>query len=232
VLDREMNVACWGDFGKPVLLFPTAGGDFLECERFLMIRVLTPLIEARRIKVYSCASISGDGWLEKDAPPWVKSKLQARFDAYLVQELLPFIRHDCGGSDLRFCATGASIGAYNALNAATKHPQYFDLCISMSGTYFFERWMSGHWDQDYYFNMPVQWLPKLGESDQLHRLRTARFIIASGAGRAEAPDESVKVSQILDAKGIPNHLELWGPEAHHDWPTWRTMLPMFLEKVV
>ena len=44
-LDREMSVCRWGHFGKPVVLFPTAGGDYLECERFLMIKAIEPLID-------------------------------------------------------------------------------------------------------------------------------------------------------------------------------------------
>jgi esterase/lipase superfamily enzyme len=42
-------MARWGTFGTPVLLFPTAGGDFEEIERFLMIKVLSPLIDAGKI---------------------------------------------------------------------------------------------------------------------------------------------------------------------------------------
>src|SRR5688572_30061416 len=52
-LDRTMGVARWGWWGRPVVFFPTGGGDFLDCERFLMVRALQPLIEAGRIKLYS-----------------------------------------------------------------------------------------------------------------------------------------------------------------------------------
>ena len=48
-LSRELLLVRWGDVGKPVLLFPTAGGDAEEIERFKMIHVLAPLIEAGRV---------------------------------------------------------------------------------------------------------------------------------------------------------------------------------------
>ena len=225
ILEREMSVARWGHFGVPVLLFPTAGGDPEECERFLMIRVLKPLIEAGRIKVYSCGSISGDAWLNRSAAPWHKSWLQSRFDRYLVEELLPWISHDSG--DVKgFIAAGASLGAYNSVTAATKHPEWFSGVVAMSGTYDFDRWMGDHRDLDYYYNQPMYFLPKLDESEQLRRLREVRFIIASGTGRWEAPDESRRLAAILEAKGADVNLELWGKDADHDWPTWRTMLPM------
>ena len=41
---REVNMVRWGSFGTPVLLFPTAGGDCEEIERFLMIKALVQSI--------------------------------------------------------------------------------------------------------------------------------------------------------------------------------------------
>jgi len=227
-LGREMGLGCWGHFGKPVLLFSTAAADFLDYERFKMMVVLRPLIEAGRIKVYSCDSISGDGWLSREAPPHHKTALQARFDRYLLSELLPFIADDCGGTR-GLVATGSSLGAYNAVTAACKHPEWFDLVIAMSGTYRFERWIGEHRDQDYYFNQPLYFLPGL-EGPALEALREVRFLIATGTGRWEAPDESRQLAALLQDKGVPTQLELWGKDADHDWPTWRTMLPLFLDR--
>lgn len=231
-LGRDMPVACWGHFGRPVLLFPTAGGDFLESERFLMLQVLEPLIDAGRIKVYSTDSISGEGWLNKEAAPRHKSWLQARFDDFLVEEVCPFIREDCGGTEQGIVATGASIGAYNALNAGCKHPDLFNAVIPMSGTYAFDRWMDGYRDDNYYFNMPLLFLPNLTEGPTLDALRKSFFLLATGTGRYEAPWETDWIAALLAQKGIPHRVEKWGPDAHHDWPTWRTMLPLFLERMV
>jgi esterase/lipase superfamily enzyme len=231
-LDRDMSVCRWGFYGKPVLIFPTAGGDYLECERYMLIKSIKPLVEAGKIKVYACGSISGDGWLDSEAKPWHRTFLQARFDEYLVRELCPFIKQESGDTASRFAAVGASLGAYNALNAATKHPQWFDLAVCMSGTYDFKRWMDGHVDDNYYFNMPLHFLPNLGEGRQLELLRSSRFLLASGQGRAEAPWESVWIANIMKSKGIPHFLEIWGADVHHDWPTWRAMLPMFLDRLV
>jgi esterase/lipase superfamily enzyme len=63
---REVTMARWGYFGQPVLIFPTAGGDAEEVERWLVIRVLEPLIGAGRIKVYSCDSVAGQAWFSEE----------------------------------------------------------------------------------------------------------------------------------------------------------------------
>lgn len=235
-LDRTMPVARWGDYGVPVLLFPTAGGDFLECERYLMIRVLTPLIAARRISVFACGSISSEGWMNGEAHPGHRAWLQELFDRYLARTLLPFVQAQCGGYPTVIGA-GASLGAYNAVNAACRHPGAFSQVIAMSGTFDFDKWQT-KWpgyrpDQDrtYYFHQPLRFVPGL-QGSLLDKLRQVRFTVATGRGRWEEPAQSERLDAILQRQGIPSRLELWGRDCDHDWPTWRTMLPLFLDRLV
>lgn len=231
-LGRDMHVARYGDYGKPLILFPTAGGDHLDNERFKLIEVLRPLIEARRLKVYCCGSISAQAWCDDKAPPWHKSWLQDRFDDYLHGELLPAVRSDSGQVPT-VAAAGASLGGYNAITAACRHPADFDLAIGLSGTYDFDRWMGQHRDLAYYYNQPLYFVPNLPDGPQLDALRAVRFVVASGRGRYEAPDESRRIAEVLRAKGVRDvFLELWDGSWHHDWPTWRAMLPLFLDKLV
>jgi esterase/lipase superfamily enzyme len=224
-----MGVARYGDYGKPVVFFPTGGGDFLDCERFLMVEALAPLILGGRIKLYAVDSVCRQSWTASDVPPPEKSRMQARYDQYLTDELIPFIRADCGGTDQGFAACGASIGAYNALNTTCKHPDAFDLMIGMSGTYVMDRRMHGYWDEDYYFNAPVQFVPHL-HGEQLAALRRTRFVLGLGEAH-ENPDYTWRVASVLGAKGIWNRVETWGPGSGHDWPTWRAMLPLFLDRL-
>ena len=62
-LEQEVRLVRWGHFGKPVLLFPTAGGDAEEVERFHLVGALGELISGGRIKVYSIDSVAGRAWL-------------------------------------------------------------------------------------------------------------------------------------------------------------------------
>ena len=61
-----MRVVRWGHYGRPVLIFPTAGGDAEEIERMQLIGVLSPLLEAGRIKIYSCDSVAGRALVTKE----------------------------------------------------------------------------------------------------------------------------------------------------------------------
>jgi hypothetical protein len=32
--------------------------------------------------------------------------------------------------------------------------------------------------------------------------------------------------------GVPNRVDPWGEEWPHEWPTWRRMLPQYLDQVL
>lgn len=231
-LGRAVTVARWGHYGRPIVLFPTAGGDALECERFGMVSALSGLIERGRIKLYSTDSVSGQALISPDLEPARKAEIQDRYDAFVAGELVPLVREDCAGAVDRVGAAGASIGACNALNAACRHPDLFDLTVAMSGTYLLDRWLGGYRDQHTLRNTPTEFLPTLADGPRLAALRRGFFLLATGTGRWEAPWETDQIAAILASKAIPHRVEKWGPDAHHDWPTWRTMLPLFLDRLV
>ncbi|MEZ4340920.1 MAG: alpha/beta hydrolase-fold protein, partial [Sandaracinaceae bacterium] len=214
--------------GQPVLIFPTAGGDAEECERFLMIRVLEPLIAAGRIKVYSCDSVAGKTWFEREGSPEHRMWLQHQFHQYVKHEVVPAIRMDCRDDDIGIWATGASIGAFHSVAVVCRFPDMFHRALAMSGTFNLMRFIeTDHMTEYYFVSSPRDFVPTL-EGRHLDVLRTRYIHFASGAGHAENMGETWAMADILGKKGIPNHVDPWGPDWHHDWPTWREMLPRYL----
>lgn len=232
-LGCQVNVVRYGHFGTPVLLFPTAGGDAEECERFLMIRALRPLLDAGRIKIYSCDSVAGRVWSDGESSGAHRAFMQNRFDAFVYNEFVPAIYTDCRVKEkgaLGIITAGASIGAFNALAAICRHPDVFAKAICMSGTYDFTRWMNGEHTHDFHVSSPLHFLPYLQGGRQLALLRQRLIVLATGEGRWEAPAESWRTASILGKKGIPNRVDPWGQEWDHDWTTWRAMLPRYLDE--
>ena len=228
-LQQETRLVRWGHYGTPVLLFPTAGGDAEEVERFLLVQALAGLLEAGRVKIYSVDSIAGAAWLSKRHSPGFCSRLMTLFDRYVRDEVVPAIRSDCRSPEIEIITGGASIGAFNALASLCRHPDVFSKAICMSGSYDLEHWLEGQWNEDFYYASPLHYLPGLSEdSEQLRLLRHRYVAIPTGQGRWEEPGESWKVAHALGSRGIPNRLHLWGREWDHDWPTWRAMLPHYL----
>lgn len=229
-LGRELLVVRWGEIGKPVLLFPTAGGDAEEIERFHVIDVLAPLLEAGRIKIYSCDSIAGRAMLAGEGTPEHQMWLLNQFHQFLYHELVPAIRRDCRSEAIGIIAGGASIGAFNALAMVCRFPDVFTHAVCLSGTYDMNRFFEAQPTEDLYFSSPLQFLPGLG-GELLTMLRRRFVLLASGEGRAENIGESWQVANLLGEKGVRNRVDSWGPDWPHDWPTWREMFPKYLDEL-
>ncbi len=193
-----------------------------------VVDALSDLLAAGRLKVYSVDSVAGRSWLRHDDPRhsmW----LQNQFDDFIANEVVPAIRRDCRTDGIEIITAGASIGAFNAVATLCRHPDVFSLAIGMSGTYDLSDRLHGHWSDDFYFSSPLHWLPGLRDEDHVARLRQRLVILATGQGRWEQPAESWKMADALGSAGIPNRVDLWSEHHDHDWPTWREMLPLYLD---
>ena len=226
-MGQPVRLGRWGHFGTPVLLFPTAGGDAEEIERFQLIAALAPLIDGGRIKVYSIDSIAGRAWISKRHPPEYCSALQNAFHACVYREIVPAIRQDCRSDAIEIITAGASIGAFNAVASVCRHPDVFRLAIAMSGTFDLSGFLGDRMPEDFYFSSPLHFLPGL-EGAPLEGLRNRFILLPSGEGDYEDIGESWRLADLLGRKGVPNRVDSWGPGYHHDWITWREMLPKYL----
>jgi esterase/lipase superfamily enzyme len=86
--------------------------------------------------------------------------------------------------------------------------------------------------EDYYFSAPLSFVPNLGDGPILSMLQKRFVLLAYGQGRWENPEESWRMARVLGARGVPNRVDPWGHEYDHDWPTWRQMLPVYLDAFV
>jgi esterase/lipase superfamily enzyme len=227
-LDREVTLVRWGNYGQPVLLFPTAGGDAEEAERFLMMDALAELLDGGKIKIYSCDSVAGRAMLAREGSARHQMWLQNQFHQYVRHEVVPAIRTDCQSPDIEIWASGASIGAFHSVAMVCRFPDTFTRACAMSGTYDLRRFYdASEFSEDFWVSSPVHFVPTLAGL-HLDVLRTRFILICSGEGRAEDIGESWGMANTLGKQGIPNRVDSWGPDWHHDWPTWRHMLPKYL----
>ncbi len=227
-LNKNMELVVYGHYGFALLLLPTAAADYLEYERFLMIDVLKPHIESGKVKVFSINSINSESWLNPRMHPRHKSIRHVQFNDYVYKEVVPFIKHKTS-PDTPIILSGASLGALHAANLFFRRPDLIDGVIAMSGNYDLGTYTGGYHDQDVYFNSPMQYLPNLNDEYWLGHIRKSRHIhILTGSGAWETPEATVNFSRMLDSKGIPHELDVWGADMPHDWPTWRLMLPYYV----
>lgn len=231
-LQMEMPLVAYGHAGRTLLMLPTAAADYLEYERFYLVDAIKPFIEQGLIRAYSINSVNRQSLLNEGMPANLKAELLTRYDRYVVDEVLPLIRKE-NGDESRPITTGASLGAFLSANEYFKHPDLFGGVIAMSGSYDIRSYLEGYYDDNVFFNNPVDYLSGLNDDYFLPLLRQAKAIyILSGQGSYEDPKRSQLLSDILKSKAIPHSLELWGQDVNHDWPWWRKMLPHVLGQIV
>lgn len=227
-LGMDMPIVSYGYAGHPLLLFPTAQADFLENERFFLIKSIERFIFEGRVRVFSIDSINRHAWMNDDLHPLEMARRQGLYTRYIENEVVPHIRRQCG-DDVRIATSGASFGAFHAANMLFRRPDLFDATIAMSGFYDLEPgYTEGHMNDDIYFNNPVSYLANLNGRDLDLLRHMCQIHIVSGRGAYEAPHKSEQLSRVLSGKGIPHNLDMWGYDVNHDWPWWRKMLPHYV----
>ena len=206
-------MARWGHFGVPVLVFPTAGGDAEEIERHRLVDACGGLLEAGRVKIYSCDSVAGRAMASATGSPEYRMWLLNQFHQAVRHEVVPAIHTDLGGAPQRIVTAGASIGAFNAVALLCRFPDTFEAAIGMSGTYRLQRFLEGRWSEDLFFASPLDFLPGL-DGDHLEVLQQRRVILASGEGAHEDIGESWAVADVLGQEGRPEPRRLLGSGDH------------------
>lgn len=230
-VEMEMPIVVYGHYGLPLLLFPTASADCEEYERFYLIQALSELIDGGRIKVFSIDSINRYTWGNSDVHPGHKSYLTQKYDEYIIEEVVPFIHAHCGGRQ-PIITSGASMGAFFAANTFFRHPDFIEGMIGMHGVYDLSMYHGKYYDDFCYLNNPVAFLPNLDDGYYLPLLRSREHIyIVTSYGMWENPEYSKQLSEVLNATGIRHHLDIWEPKWPHDWPSWRHMLPKYMDSV-
>ena len=197
---------------------------------FHVIDALGGLLEAGRVKIYSCDSVAGRAMLTEEGSPQHRMWKQNQFEQFIYHELVPAIRNDCKSDDIGIITAGSSIGAFNALAVLARYPDAFTHAVCLSGTYDLDRFLRGQPTDDWYFSSPLHFLPGL-TGEPLDQLRCRFVLLASGEGDAEDIGESWRMADLLGSKGVPNRVDSWGPEWRHDWVTWRKMLPQYLDEL-
>jgi esterase/lipase superfamily enzyme len=223
-LNQDMELLIFGHAGARVLAFPTSLGKFYEWEDRGMIGALGEHLERGWIQLYCVDSVDAESWYAWGKHPGARAWRHIQYDRYLCDEVLPLSRSKNGNPYL--VTTGASFGAYHAMNFALRHPDLTGRVIAMSGMFNVERWLGGYRDENVYYNCPCLYLPNESDEGRLTLLRRLDIILAAGR---EDPniDNNRWFSSQLWGKGIGNALREWDGWAH-DWPWWREMIRRYI----
>ncbi len=74
------------------------------------------------------------------------------------KEVFPFIDSQCQTPGIPITTLSASLGAFHAANTLFKHPDRLKRCYALSGVYEMRDSMDGMYDDNFYFNNPVDYM--------------------------------------------------------------------------
>ena len=235
-LNREMEFKVYGHRGKPVLFIPCQAGRFYDFENFHMDDVFRPYIDAGEIMVFSIDTIDNETWADHGGDPRQRIEQHERWFNYIVDEMVPQIRHLAGERNWRqmpIMPFGCSMGAMHAANLFFRRPDLFDSVLALSGVYDSFDSFGDYMDDLVYRNSPCDYMRNFPADHPYMELfnKADKFIMCCGQGAWEGDllASTLELQGILESKGIHPIVDIWGYDVAHDWVWWEKQWTYFLQ---
>ena len=233
-LNRDMEFKVYGHGGKPVLFVPCQGGRFFDFENYKMIDYWAGWIESGRVTVYACDVIDNETYANFGGDPRQRIELHERWYHYIVDELVPYIKHLNGERTFRdqsIMTFGCSMGAMHAGIFFFRRPDLFDNVLALSGIYDSSDAFGFYMDDLLYQNSPCHFLQNMpNDHHYIGMYNSGRQVFCVGQG---AWEDELKVStgwlgRVLYEKGINSKVEFWGHDVDHHWNWWYKQVVHYL----
>jgi esterase/lipase superfamily enzyme len=222
-LSADFEMLTFGFGGHPLVLFPTSQGRYFENKDFKLIESAQQFLEEGKIKIYCPDSIDARSWYNKNFHPAERVKNHIWYDRMLHEEIIPRAKMETEHEQV--IVAGCSFGGYHAANFAFRYPHLVSHLFSMSGTFDIREQLDNFYNEDVYFNNPVDFLPN-NQNPELWNLK----IVLGIAERDVCRQDNENLSKILHQKGINHWLDI-RPDTEHDWRVWRAMFHDYLKQL-
>jgi esterase/lipase superfamily enzyme len=220
---REMEMLVFGTKGYPLIIFPTTAGQYYEARNFLLVESIRWYIEQGLVQVFCPDGMNQESWYNKSIHPADKVRTHNAYENVILHDIVEKVRWNTGTG--KVAVAGCSFGGFQAANFAFRHPGLVSHMFSLSGAFDIRSFMNGYYDQNTYFNNPIDFLPGMNDGN----LWAMDIVLGTGEHDICRGD-SEQLSGILHAKNVNHWLDI-RPNAVHDWPLWRDQLPHYLSRI-
>ncbi|MCD8232081.1 MAG: esterase [Clostridiales bacterium] len=232
-LGRDMECKVYGHAGHPVLYIPCQDGRFVDFENFNMTDYWAPYLESGQVMIFSIDTIDAETY-SSGADPRQRICRHEDWIRYITDEMVPFMfdmtaERNGGCRPRGVIAFGCSLGATHAANLYFRRPDLFDGLLALSGIYSTQYGFGDYMDDLVYANSPVDYLSNFpADHPYMDLYRERKAVICCGQGAWEQPDTTRRIKEILESKGIPVWVDIWGWDVNHDWPWWYKQVEYFV----
>jgi len=220
-LGKDMELTIYGSSGTPIIGLPTRGATCTQWEKFGMVDGISYQLENGFNQLYCLSSVDNESFLNDDASPGQRITRQTQYESYVVEEVVPYVQEHTHIDYI--IIAGIDLGGYHAITTALKHPQAFGKAIGLSGIYDINTFMDGYYDDDVYYNNPVDFVPNMNNQGRLQKVRDVDFRLVSYKTDARRRDTK-RMSDVMRMKFIEHELDIWGTEEQDEWDLWPQML--------
>lgn len=220
-LGKNMSIKIYGEGGTPLICLPTRGKKCGEWEQQGMMKAVSQQLENGYNQLYCIDSVDEESLLNEKTDPARRLMRQRQYETYVMDEVVPFVQKH---NHIRFLMiAGADVGGYHAVNLALKHPETFNKSIGISGVYDIRPFFGDFFNEDVYYNNPVDFVPNMNTARLLHAVRNVDFRLVSYNGDKYKPS-ALKMAHIFRSKLIDHKLDIWDVETDNSWDIWQQML--------
>lgn len=220
-LGCDTRIKQYGEGGTPVLAFPGNEGTATDWENHGLIKALDFQLSNGLNQVFCVESVDHEALFNTGREGYQRIIRQRQYENYLLDEVLPFIFTQARHQFL--IAAGIHMGACHALNLICKYPDRVGKAICMHGLFDLKELLNGHYDDNVYYNNPVDYLSNLEDAEQLERLKQKDIRLVTSP-HDRYGEHSLRLSHILWRNAVGHILDKWRDTDLREWNLWAAML--------
>ena len=176
---------------------------------------IAQLLNEGKIQLFCADSVDGEGVMNGDLPLRRRAEAQEKYFVYLTAELAPrILTLNKAEKGTKIWCAGVDLGAYQAVNCRLRRPNLFAGAVGMGGIYDLSRFWGVENDDLVLRCSPLLYLQENGIANKLALVKAEEnnLILCAGQGAYEddAKADTQALADVLQAQGLPAHLEVWG----------------------
>ena len=226
-LNRDMEMLVFGHSGFPLVLFPSFGGRFFDCKDNGIISILSEFIESGKLKVYCPDTIDNESWGNELISIEDRLKTHTAYERMIINDVIKFSEYETGISDI--CLAGLGFGGYHSVNLALRNPNLVGFAFSYFGVMNIKRYLHEYYDENCYFNNPVDYMVNLDNTWYLDNLKWMEIILTSGKND-DSFEDNCYLSKVLYSKEIGHKFDIVD-KMNNEWSDWAKILPSYLNLI-
>lgn len=224
--DKEFEMLVFGHSGYPVIIFPDAGRKYFDVKNLSLIESCKNLLESGHIKIYCPDTHDNFSWLNYSIEPVNRIRNYLLYEKVVLYDIIEFAKYESGFDKTALCGYG--FGAFHALNIGCKHPDKCGYIFCLNGKFDVRPHIFGYYDEDIYFNNPVDYLPNLADEYYLNAFRSMGIVLGVNRNSSNF-SESKLMSEILNRLEVPHWFDT--DNSSNDIEFLKNKLPYYFSQI-